>query len=473
MCVPLSSLFPLLSPNPKLLTHGTHKPQNADPNAACDIPSHLYSFSFDRNAEWTKPYSGQAEIQQYLRNVFDKHNLGAATQFNTALGGATWNEHTLRWDVVLSDGSERHPRFLINAIGGLHHPHVPDVPGVAEGVFEGESFHSAEWDATCDLRGKRVAVVGSAASAVQLVPTVAEQASELVLLQRTPNWVSSRWSPIMPNDRYTEAHKWVFRNVPGAERMHRWALYWMLESLFAAGVWDFEGRAQATAQRVVRAEMHKSLGGDQALIEKVVPTYGVGCKRICRADDYLPALCRDNVLVVPHGLTAVEKDGVVDAQGVKHEVDVIVYATGFKVGSIGSIKIVGRDGRTMEGTSVADEAMEAFLGISCAKFPNSFMLLGPNTALGHNSIIGMIETMATYITRTICEAVEADVDVVEVKQEVIDEYYEWLWPEFDKRVWKHGGCSSWYQNKGALSALRRRCRCRCRCLVPSLRLTNF
>jgi cation diffusion facilitator CzcD-associated flavoprotein CzcO len=382
-----------------------------------------------------------------LVGVVDQFKLWPRIRLNTAVVRAEWNENARRWHVELSDGSTLSPRFLINAIGALHHPAMPQVPGIDS--FRGASMHSTRWRPEVDLKGKRVVVVGSAASAVQLTPIVAEQAAHLTVLQRTPNWISRKFHPLLPNEKYSATHKWLFQHVPGWEKAHRWGLYASFEALFwPVGVFDATGSGQALAHKVVRMDMESQLGHDKALIEKVVPKFGVGCKRVCRTNDYLPALRRPNVEVVAAGLKAVHPDGVEDATGRRIACDVIIYATGFKVGSIGdNTRIQGRAGALMEGTSAADTAMPAFLGVAARQYPNSFLCLGPNTGLGHNSVVLMIERQVDYIVRMLCEAVEQRVEVLEVKEEVVHKFNTWIDKQFDSRVWRHGGCQSWYANK--------------------------
>ncbi|GBG30276.1 Dimethylaniline monooxygenase N-oxide-forming 3 [Hondaea fermentalgiana] len=412
--------------------------------AACDVPAHLYSFSFMRKMDWSVPYAPQKEIHAYLTSVVEKYDLRKHIRFNTALDHAEWAEDEKRWHMALSDGSVLEPRFMINCIGALHYANIPNVPGVES--FEGDAFHTAEWRDDYDFRGKRVALIGSAASAVQVAPELARQASKLTILQRTPNWISPRTMGVLPREKYSDFQKWLFTNVPGAELLHRGSIYMLLEAYFMLGVFDKSGPAQAVAQKIIRDSMHHELRGRPDLIEKVVPKFNVGCKRICRTDEFLPTLRRDNVELIAAGLGRVEPDGVVDANGDKHEADVIVYATGFKVGSLGLARITGANGFSVTGSDIAENAVEAYLGTSINKMPNSFMLLGPNTGLGHNSIIAMIESQANYTTRMISEAIDNGIERVEVKPASVSKYYDWVWKKFEKRVWTKD-CGSWYLNK--------------------------
>lgn len=412
--------------------------------AACDVPAHLYSFSFERKMDWSEPYAPQKEIHEYLLHVVEKYDLRRHIRFNTALESATWDEANHRWHMNFNDGTSLSPRFMINCIGALHYPNFPNAPGIED--FQGDSFHTAEWRDGYDFRGKNVVMIGSAASAVQAAPELARQAKKLTILQRTPNWISPRAMAVLPAEKYSDWQKWIFEHVPGAELAHRGSIYMMMEANFLLGVFDRSGPAQTMAQHLIRGEMLKCLKGRPDLIEKCVPKFNVGCKRICRTDEYLPTLMRDNVELVAHGLGHVEADGVVDASGVKHEADVIVYATGFKVGCIGNAKLAGANGFSLTGSDINEKAVEAYLGTSIVDCPNSFMLLGPNTGLGHNSIIAMIESQALYTARMLSQAIDQGIDRVEVKPDVLAKYYDWVWKSFDKRVWTKD-CGSWYLNK--------------------------
>lgn len=427
---------------------------NRYPDAACDIPAHLYSFSFERNMDWEEPYAKQPEILAYLERVTDKYGLRKRLRLGCAVVRCEWQDASERWLVVCADGSEYRPRFVINGIGALHHPKYPTgVSGIE--TFAGESMHSSQWRDDVELKGKRVAVVGSAASAVQLIPKVAEVAKEVIVLQRTPNWVLPRYAPLLPRERYSETIKWLFRTIPGLELLHRYQLYCLFESTFwPLGLFDAQSSVQKLARKLFTASMSKSLGNDPKLCETAIPKFGVGCKRLCRTDKYLQSLTRENVTLRPHGLQAVEPDGIIDSAGTKHQVDVVIYATGFEVGSVGHLRFLGRGNEGIAGNSMADNASEAYLGTSMPRFPNAFTLLGANTGLGHNSVVLMIESQVEYVVRMISEAVDQEVSSFEIKPQVVKSYYDELWGKFDKRVWKAGGCQSWYQNdQGKIFAL--------------------
>ncbi|CAE7479905.1 unnamed protein product, partial [Symbiodinium pilosum] len=276
-------------------------------------------------------------------------------------------------------------------------------------------------------------VVGSGASAVQFVPIVAEQAQRLVLLQRTPNWVIGRQETLLPERFYSESLKWTYRNIPLARAAYRASLYWKLEaSMILYGVFDKSDDFRSKAVRYhFRSFMAQQLKDRKELRKKVIPSYPVGCKRICKSDDYLQSLTRPNVEVVVAGLSEVKEDGVLDTNGAKHQADIILFGTGFQVGSIGKdVEIVGTDGFAWSGNSPWRTRVEAYLGTSMREFPNSFTILGPNSGLGHNSVLLMAEAQADYAVRVVKEALDLGVDSFAVKPTVLHDYNRWMQSQF-------------------------------------------
>jgi len=356
-----------------------------------------------------------------------------------------WCESDFRWEITCGDGSVYRPRFYIGAIGGLHHPSYPNVDRER---FQGKQFHSAEWNNSWRSKGQRVAVIGSAASAVQLVPEIAPDAEHVYVFQRTPNWIARRSVPMLvPTGKYSEWMKTAFANVPLLEKAHRLSIYLMQESLFTAGVFDTHGTAAKIATYALTKNMQQQCGGDMELAAKIIPDYSPGCKRICRVDNYIPALRRDNVDLITSGVSKVDEDSVYDSEGNKYQVDTIIYATGFHPGSLGSnTKLIGANGIQKEGDDISNSGFDSYLGIVTPDFPNSFLLLGPNTGLGHNSIILMIESQIEYALRIMNEAIDNDIDRLEIKPEFVRKFCEWVDEEFKKRVWLTGGCNSYYKN---------------------------
>lgn len=406
---------------------------NTYPGCACDIQSHMYSFSFAQNPGWTRSFSPQPEIWRYLRDVTDRYGLRRHIRFGVEVTGARWDADERRWHIATSAG-EFTARFLVAGIGALHIPNIPKLPGVER--FEGEAFHSARWNHDYDLTGKRVAVVGTGASAVQFVPRIAPDVARLTLFQRTPPWIMPKPDHAMPAWAKT-----LFRAVPGAQRLYRDLIYWLLEAR-AAG---FNGNPvlMKLASRIALRHMHKQVT-DPELRGKLTPDYVMGCKRVLIANDYYPALARDNVEVNTSGISQVTEHGVVDADGVEHEVDVIIYGTGFHVtDAYDYLEVTGVDGRDLA-KEWRDSGIQTHLGITVAGFPNLFFLLGPNTGLGHNSVVFMIESQIRYVSQAMAFADRVGGAALDTKESAQARFQTDIQRKLAGGVWTRGGCDSWY-----------------------------
>ncbi|MFJ1766135.1 flavin-containing monooxygenase [Amycolatopsis sp. NPDC088138] len=407
---------------------------NSYPGCACDVQSHMYSFSYEQNPDWSRSFSPQPEIFDYLKGVADKYRLREKIRFGVELTGAHWDEQERRWTATTKDGREFSAQFLVSGVGGLHIPQVPELPGIAN--FQGQTWHSAQWNHEYDLRGKRVAVVGTGASAVQFVPKIAPDVAELTLFQRTPPWIMPKPDHAMP-----EWSRTLFRRVPGAQRAYRNALYWLLEAR-AIGFNGHPGVMKA-GELIAKRNIAKGIT-DRALRKKVTPDYTMGCKRVLISNDYYPALDRPNVDVNTSGIKEVRAHSIVDSAGVEHEVDAIVYGTGFKVtDALEYLDITGVDGRNLA-KEWAAEGMQTHKGITVSGFPNLFFLLGPNTALGHNSVVFMIESQSRYVVDAIKLADSRGAAAVDVRPGVQDEFQREIQDKLVKGVWTQGGCKSWY-----------------------------
>ncbi|MBX6355765.1 MAG: NAD(P)/FAD-dependent oxidoreductase [Micromonosporaceae bacterium] len=407
---------------------------NTYPGLACDVPSHLYSFSFALNPDWSDTFSSGQEIWDYLRACVDRFGIGPYLRLGHFVREMTWDDHEQRWQIETSHGTFR-ARVVINATGPLSEPSIPDIPGLD--TFQGTVFHSARWRHDHDLAGRRVAVVGTGASAIQFIPRIAPQVESLTVFQRTPPWVLPRRS--RPISRVERA---VYRSVPGAQRLVRTALYWGREA-FALGFlhpW-LNQRVQALA----RAHLHRQVP-DPALRAKLTPTYVMGCKRVLLSNDYYPALTRDNVDVVVERIRQVLPHAIVTEDGAEHEVDTIIFGTGFHVTDPPVMHHVrGRGGRTL--AQAWTPTMRAYLGTMVAGFPNLFLLLGPNTGLGHTSVVLMIESQLhqvvaalQYMRRTGVPAIEPDPEAQERFAAAVD-------AKMAGTVWTSGGCTSWYLDR--------------------------
>ncbi|KDN23064.1 flavin-containing monooxygenase [Amycolatopsis rifamycinica] len=404
---------------------------NSYPGCACDIPSHMYSFSFEQNPGWSRAYSPQPEIWRYMREVTDKHDLRRFIRFGQEMTGARWDAEENRWHVATRGGDEFTAPALVAGVGALHLPMVPELPGIEQ--FAGPAYHSARWRHDVDLKGKKVAVIGTGASAVQFVPKIAPEVAELTLFQRTPPWIMPKADHEMSGR--TRA---LFKAFPPAQRAYRTLLYWLLE----ARAIGFNGQSwlMKLGQRIAKRNIDRAIK-DPRLRRKVTPDYTMGCKRVLISNDYYPALARDNVDVVTAGVREVREHSVVDAEGVEHEADVIIYGTGFHVtDAFDDLEIVGRDGRNL-GKEWATEGMRTHLGITVAGFPNLFFLLGPNTGLGHNSVVFMIEAQISYVAEALRLARGR---AIEPKPEAQERFNAQIQRKLAKGIWTRGGCKSWY-----------------------------
>ncbi|HLG89629.1 MAG TPA: NAD(P)/FAD-dependent oxidoreductase [Alphaproteobacteria bacterium] len=402
--------------------------ENTYPGCACDIPSSLYSFSFEPRGNWSRTYPPQPEILAYLIDCADKHGLRARTRFGTELVGASFDEAASLWRLAIAEGPELTCRFLILATGPLAKPAYPKLPGLDR--FEGAAFHSAEWDHAFDPTGKRVAVIGTGASAIQFVPQLAPQAASLHVYQRTPPWVLPK------------ADAPVARQAPSWRRwLARQKAFWGHE-MTGAG-FAVEPRLMALVERQAREYLHAQIA-DPDLRMRLSPDYRLGCKRVLISDDYYPALDRPNVELITSPIAEVRARSVIAAGG-EREVDAIIFGTGFRATDfLDSIRIAGRGGNAL-GDAWRDGA-EAYLGTAVAGYPNMFLLVGPNTGLGHNSLVFMIEAQLDHVVRCLAETRRRGASVLEVDGAAQIRFNERLRRRMRRTVWMTG-CKSWYLDR--------------------------
>lgn len=406
---------------------------NHYPGCACDIPSHLYSFSFEPNPDWSRMYAGHAEIQAYLVACSHKHGVRQRIRLNTALTDARFDESRDLWQVTTSQGERFSTRVLVTALGPLNRPAIPRLPGIE--AFQGPAFHSARWDHGFDPRGRRIAVIGTGASAIQFVPQLQAQAQQVLLFQRTPAWVLPKADrPITPGER------WRMRHLPGYRSLFRQFLYWRQE-LTALGFLRMPSlmqRAQTLATRFLKKHVK-----DPALRQRLLPNYTMGCKRVLLSNDYYPALAQPNVQVLAmDSLQGVTEHGVV-VDGREVPVDAIVYGTGFRTTDLLTpLQVVGRGGQDLNEVW-AREGLGAHNGTCVAGFPNLFLLLGPNTGLGHNSAVFMIEAQVGYVLRALRRMRREGLTSVEVRPQAQEAFAQDMTQRTQGTVWT-SGCRSWY-----------------------------
>ncbi len=409
---------------------------NTYPGCACDIPSHLYSFSFHLNPDWSHHYSKQPEIQAYLERIRTEYQLDRHLRMGVDCVRAEFSERRGCWTVHARDGRRFEARFLIGGLGPLRIPRYPDIPGRER--FAGPQMHSARWDASVDLSGRRVGVVGSGASAVQIVPEIADTVGQLHVFQRTPPWVAPRMDgPIAPRTRA------LLRSMPWLMWIWRGLLYTRFELYYLTAFGGMD-----ITRRLVRAlftrHIVRSMGSADAA-HPLIPTYAPGCKRILSSTAWYPTLRRSDVSLHPMAVAEVDEKGVVLADGRSVPLDVLVWCTGFVVDQpLGQLDVIGRGG-----VSLRDQwglRPRAHLGVTVPEFPNLFLLLGPNSGLGHNSVVLMIEAQVRYVVRAIqCAMGRGAAVSVEVKPEAEAAFVEELDRKQKSKVWA-AGCSSWYLN---------------------------
>jgi cation diffusion facilitator CzcD-associated flavoprotein CzcO len=406
---------------------------NTYPGAACDVPSQLYSFSFAPNPDWSRSFSPQPEIQAYLQRVAADSTVMDRFRFDTQVEDATWQEDSRRWRVRTSAGTVT-ADLLVSAAGALSDPKLPDIEGIE--TFQGKVFHSARWNHDYDLTGKRVAVVGTGASAVQIVPEIASAVAHLDVYQRTAPWVMPR------HDRaYTRLERLAFRRAPIVQRLYRSAIYWGREAFVPA--FTVNPKIAAPAKQASLRNIERGIS-DPALREKVTPTFEIGCKRILISNDWYPALDRDNVDLVTERIAKVTGSAVVTADGVEREVDALVVATGFHTTDLPIAEhITGRHGETLAQQWQRD-GMSAYKGATTHGFPNLFFIVGPNTGLGHSSMVFMIESQIAYIVDAVRTMASRGIATVEPTPRALERWNRDLQRRMKRTVWSAGGCSSWY-----------------------------
>jgi cation diffusion facilitator CzcD-associated flavoprotein CzcO len=416
---------------------------NTYPGCACDVPSHMYSFSFELNPGWTRMFAPQPEIRSYMERTADKYGIRDHIRFGTAVDMMEWDEERTEWKVTTAAGDVLAARAVVSGVGPLHIPSFPELPGIER--FQGTAFHSAEWDHSYDFTGKRVAVIGTGASAIQFVPRLAKQAGELTVFQRTPPWIQPK-----PDVEIPRAVRALFRTVPGTARAFRNAIYWGLEAR-AVG-FTVDPRLSAPQDRIARKHIERQIE-DPGLRAKVTPDYRIGCKRVLLSNDYYPALTRPNVELETSGIAAVREHSIVTEDGREHEVDAIVYGTGFKVvDAMSEWHIVGRDGVKIQ--EAWANGIEAHHGTTIPGFPNLFVMLGPNTGIGHNSVVFMIEVQIQHVLSLLRLMRRRGAETVEPRPEAMRRFNDRMQRRLRRLVWHEGGCRSWYlDEKGVNRAL--------------------
>jgi cation diffusion facilitator CzcD-associated flavoprotein CzcO len=408
---------------------------NTYPGCQCDIPSHLYSFSFALNPDWRRTYAPQPDIEAYLRKVADDHGLRPHIRTNCAVTGATWRPHDDRWHVTTEQGDYT-ADVLVAAPGPLSALSIPDLEGLE--TFAGTTFHTATWDHDHDLTNRRVAIIGTGASAIQAVPEIQPRVARLTVFQRTPPWV------VPHRDRaISDAERRLYRTWPQLQRAVRAGVY-LGRELLVPGL-AYWPRLMRVLERIARKHLHAQVR-DPHLRTRLTPDYTIGCKRILPSNRWYPTLLKPNVELVTDGIDHVRAEGIVTTTGALVNADTIVFATGFRVTDMPLAHAVrGTSGRTL-----AEEwagSPQAYRGTAVSGFPNLFFLVGPNTGLGHNSIVFMIEAQLAYVMDALEHMKRTRATRLEVKPDAQRAYNAELQAKLSKSVWNTGGCSSWYLDR--------------------------
>lgn len=408
--------------------------ENTYPGVACDVPSHVYSFSFELNPDWSHAFSGGKEIQAYCERCVERYGLAPHIRFHSPVREVEFDGG--RWRIRLEGGDALTADLVVSGLGGLHEPRHADLAGRDD--FAGPLFHTAEWDHACDLRGRRVALVGTGASAAQVLPAIAPEVESVTVFQRSAAWVFPRMAREIPPERRAR-----YRRFPWLMRLHRWLLWLLMDGLGTLSLrrdsrWN--KRLERIALDFLEREVH-----DPEVRRKLTPDYAAGCKRRCISDDYLAAFNRDNVELVTTPIERIEAEGIRDDEGRLHAVDVIIEATGFKPFDIHEyVAIKGRDGRSLR--EVWRERVESYRTVMVPGFPNFFMLLGPNSATGHTSALIMIEAQAKFVIQCMRLLARRGAHHVEPTTEATRRFNDRISRDMRKMVFS-GGCNAWYTDE--------------------------
>lgn len=407
---------------------------NAYPGAACDVPSHLYSYSFFPNPDWSRKFAPQSEIRAYFERASAAFRLDPHMRYSRTVRELIYDADRGAWDVGFEGGDRLTARVVISAVGQLSEPFSPEFDG--QETFSGCIVHTAEWTPDIDMTGKRVAMIGSAASAIQVLPHATRAASEMTVFQRTPNWIIPK-----PDRAFTGLEKWLFRHVPGYHGLYRMGSFALHESRWPA---FRSGGLAAAYTRHRLTQRIKSQVKDKALLDQLLPDYAPGCKRILLSNDFFSSLNEPHVKLVTDGVGRLTEDGIETGAGQRIKADLIILATGFKASEfLPSLEVCGRDGQRLK--EVWGHSPVAYKGVAIAGFPNLFTLYGPNTNLGHNSIIFMIERQTEFVRRQIKRLFESEAKSLEVRPQAQAAFNANLQRRLGGTVWA-GECPSWYKS---------------------------
>ncbi|MBC7752117.1 MAG: NAD(P)/FAD-dependent oxidoreductase [Candidatus Saccharibacteria bacterium] len=406
---------------------------NTYPGAACDVPSHLYSFSFEQDLGWERRYGNAKEIHNYLRHCADKYDIRPHIQFNTEITSADFDAGKGLWRIQNAAGDVIEAEIFVSAVGQLNRPAYPKLKGLES--FKGKTFHSATWDHDYDLMGKRVAVIGTGASAIQFVPEIAQQVAHLDVFQRSAPYVIPK-----PDRAYQVVEKTLFQKLPILQSLDR-AIQYTSNEIRLMGFTTYVNEtslAEYIFQRHIREEIK-----DHKLRHRLTPDYPIGCKRILISNGWYKAIMRPNVDIVTDDIVEITPDGIQTQDGQIHEADTIIFGTGFAATQfLAPMQITGLEGRKLR--EIWKDGAEAYLGLTVSGFPNLYMLYGPNTNLGHNSIVYMIESQVNYIIDAIRTLTKKGLRYTDLRADVQNSFNKTIQERMKSTIWSQG-CTSWYQ----------------------------
>ena len=429
---------------------------NTYPGLCCDVPSHFYSYSFSMNPDWSKTFPEQYEILEYLENVTDRFKIRSHIKFNSEVLESKYNEKEKYWETFLSNGDIYKSRSLVSGLGQLNKPKLPEIDGLEN--FTGHSFHSASWDHSYSLEGKKVAVIGNGPSAIGFIPKIADKVEELIIFQRSNNWIVPK-----PDRPYGTFEKFCLRNIPFLAKIYRFHFYLLQERNYLAFYYKhnlvvkfFEKAISAilTKFKLFKFEDVYKAGAfmhineqikDKKLKEKLIPDYPIGCKRIIPTNDYYPAICKENVCLETSLIDKISNNIIITKDGNRHEVDAIIFGTGFEANIfISPVKITGINNKKLDDVWV--NGAEAYRGVMVPNFPNFYICYGPNTNTGHVSIIYMIESQILFIMKCLQYMKNKKLNYIDVKESAMKSYNKKLQKKLSETVWA-SSCGSWYKTK--------------------------
>lgn len=410
--------------------------QNTYPGAAVDVQSPLYSLSFEPY-KWSRMFAKQNELEEYTNYIIDKYKLREKTELNTEVTQIKWIESEHKWEIFTANNTTFKAQFIVNASGPLSNPFIPDFKG--KDIFTGVSFHTNQWDNNYDYKNKKVAIIGSGASAIQIIPAIAPDVKELHVFQRTPHWVMPR-----PDFVFSKWQQKLLGTKP-IYKLVRNALYWGLESRIIGFKYS---NVMLNLLGGSKAKKHLQTIKDPELREKLTPNYTIGCKRVLLSNTLFPTYQRENVHLQTkeQGINEITQTGIITQDGQNIDLDLIIYSTGYiATDNVIPYPVIGKDNTELN--EVWAEFPRAYLGTTVPRFPNFFIITGPNTGIGHTSLLVMMEAQMSYILSCIKKVKTENYNAIEVSEKAEDEYTTMIHKEMEKTVWKTGGCQSWYQSK--------------------------